>query len=220
MPNGYPSDEIQKLHNRLAICPITGCHNYTGPKLRAVGTHLPYGRIYFDRKTHLAHRVAKMIEIGGPIPDGLCVLHHCDNPACCNPAHLWLGTQKENVHDMIAKGRRVSPAKGRSVSDTEAHSWSASGLSIHQLRTAHRRNPASIDAAFVRNGLPLAPRNVVQSFKVTRDDLLADHIRTLPSCGAIASFLGVSKDTVISAFDREGLPRPNNHPGNPKNRGA
>lgn len=50
------------------------------------------------------HRVAWRIAFG-EIPDGMLVLHRCDNPPCCNPEHLFLGTPADNVHDMMAKGR-------------------------------------------------------------------------------------------------------------------
>jgi hypothetical protein len=56
----------------------------------------------FKRTT--AHRVAYELAYG-PIPDGLFVCHRCDVRPCCNPAHLFLGTPKDNAHDMIAKGR-------------------------------------------------------------------------------------------------------------------
>lgn len=53
-----------------------------------------------------AHRVAWELSFG-PIPAGLAVCHHCDNPACCNPNHLFVGTHRGNMLDKARKGRIV-----------------------------------------------------------------------------------------------------------------
>lgn len=63
-----------------------------------------YGRLYWDGRMQLAHRVAWQLT-NGKITDGLLVLHDCDNPLCCNPAHLRLGTNADNIADMVQKGR-------------------------------------------------------------------------------------------------------------------
>jgi len=63
-----------------------------------------YGVIRNEDTMWLAHRVAWVFE-NGPIPDGLDVLHSCDIPPCVNPGHLFLGTNMDNINDMLKKGR-------------------------------------------------------------------------------------------------------------------
>jgi hypothetical protein len=66
-----------------------------------------YGTLKVMNKHALAHRIAWEIAVS-EIPENLCVLHRCDNPSCCNPAHLFLGTREENNADKMSKGRHVS----------------------------------------------------------------------------------------------------------------
>lgn len=65
-----------------------------------------YGRLRRDRVDLRAHRVALETAVG-PIPVGMSVCHRCDNPPCCNPAHLFVGTNRDNVLDMVGKGRNA-----------------------------------------------------------------------------------------------------------------
>jgi hypothetical protein len=78
--------------------------------------HFGYGVINSggkNGKIERAHRVSWAIH-KGPIPDNLCVCHHCDNPLCVNPDHLFLGTRTDNNRDMNRKGRydRTKRPKG------------------------------------------------------------------------------------------------------------
>lgn len=83
----------------------SGCWIWTG------GTdECGYGRILVGKHRMKAHRYAYTLHIG-PIPEGAYICHHCDVPSCVNPAHLFAGTQQDNVDDCVRKGRRV-PAKG------------------------------------------------------------------------------------------------------------
>jgi len=63
-----------------------------------------YGRINWSGSNQYSNRVAWMITFG-EIPEGLLICHTCDNPPCCNPAHLFLGTKADNNQDKMLKGR-------------------------------------------------------------------------------------------------------------------
>lgn len=63
-----------------------------------------YGQFWADVRVAPAHRISWTMR-NGPVPDGLHVLHKCDNPRCVNPNHLFLGTNIDNVHDRHTKGR-------------------------------------------------------------------------------------------------------------------
>jgi hypothetical protein len=75
------------------------CWIWTGSK-----TGEGYGSLRVGARTVGTHRFSWVIE-NGSIPKGLSVLHRCDNPSCVRPSHLFLGTQKDNMQDCMAKGR-------------------------------------------------------------------------------------------------------------------
>ncbi len=77
-----------------------------------------YGRIYLQGKARRSHRVAYFLATGH-WPGGLCVLHSCDNPACCNPAHLRAGTQADNVWDMVERKRSPRGEKHHTTTLTD-----------------------------------------------------------------------------------------------------
>ena len=95
----YPTRFLEKFMPE----PNSGCWLW----LAAVNSK-GYGCYPYEGATRLAHRIC-WIYTYGAIPDGLCVLHKCDNPGCVNPEHLFLGTQGDNMRDMGRKGRSNTP---------------------------------------------------------------------------------------------------------------
>lgn len=101
---------------------------------------------YFDYK---AHRISFEWSFGPIIENKLLVLHHCDNPPCVNTEHLFLGTSKDNTHDMIRKGRsRISGDKNGNSKLTEDQVKSIriefGNLSYKQIMQKYDISPASV----------------------------------------------------------------------------
>lgn len=99
-----PMDQKDRILRAIRSS-ASGCWEWQKGKDRA-----GYGRLKVSLgsrsnfKTSSVHRYAYELWVGR-IPPGMNVLHECDNPSCCNPAHLFLGSQQDNMNDMHKKGR-------------------------------------------------------------------------------------------------------------------
>jgi hypothetical protein len=112
---------ISDFRKRIGAPNERGCKEWTGHTIRT-----GHGQVRFMGRLELSHRISYRLSVG-EIPDGLCVCHECDNPPCCNPEHLFLGTQLDNMRDCARKGRARGGVKGKV-------DWAT----VVELRAAHR----------------------------------------------------------------------------------
>jgi hypothetical protein len=106
--------------------------------------HYGYGGINCTDDPHnaiSAHKASWILHYG-PIPEGMCVLHWCDNPPCVRPDHLWLGTHAENMADMVKKGR------GRGLQGESHNMAKLTQSQADQIRELYDRS--------IKNGAKLA----------------------------------------------------------------
>ena len=101
----------QVLSNYNPI-PYIGCWIWDGNLLNG------YGTIFHEGKTQKAHRMLYEAHKGA-IPKGMLVCHKCDEPSCVNPDHLFIGSQKENMEDCVAKGRIAKGSRQGNAKLTE-----------------------------------------------------------------------------------------------------
>lgn len=123
---------FEDLLERSMPEPMTGCILWVRNRYVAGYGQFTIGSRKLGYRNYYAHRLAWQTK-NGPIPEGIFVLHKCDTPPCINPDHLFLGTKKDNTHDMIAKGRDWHPRK---LSDDQVYSIRA--MSKMGIYTQHK----------------------------------------------------------------------------------
>jgi hypothetical protein len=109
-PRPRTDDDLRGIIEAQPRNPVTGCWEWAG------GLRNGYGVLGHNR---YAHRIAYRLFKGDPT--GLYVCHHCDNRRCVNPEHLFLGTQKDNLRDMVRKGRHMSQTRPDALRRGERH---------------------------------------------------------------------------------------------------
>jgi predicted XRE-type DNA-binding protein len=87
------------MYRRSSINKDTGCWEWGGAKVKG------YGKMKVKRKLVSVHRMSAAMFLGFDLSSSLFVCHHCDNPVCWNPHHLFIGTQQDNMRDRDTKGR-------------------------------------------------------------------------------------------------------------------
>ena len=100
-PNQFHCSLKCRFWDKVEILDPNNCWNWTASK-----SSNTYGSFQYKNHSIRAHRMAWILAYG-PIPNNLYVLHHCDNRLCCNPTHLFLGTQADNIKDCVKKNRNI-----------------------------------------------------------------------------------------------------------------
>ena len=162
MPPHLSTPEILARFDRSdpdGCWPYMGCRNPRG-----------YGVLTTNCVHWLAHRFV-WTQTYGPIPDGMDVLHRCDNPPCGRPDHLFLGTRAENNADMVAKGRHDPQGhkKGKTLRG-ERHPMAK--FTMEQVEMIHRLHAEG-----------MMVKNIAVTFDVERhaiSDLLRGYTYSLP----------------------------------------
>jgi DNA-binding CsgD family transcriptional regulator len=125
-----------RILDKTSLNNVSGCWEWLGTIKRG------YGMLSVKSITKYSHRVSYEAFIG-PIPSGMCVCHKCDNPGCCNPDHLFLGTVLDNMTDMVSKSRSAIGSRSSNAKISEQTAMKVMSL-LYDGRT-------SVDVARILN---------------------------------------------------------------------
>lgn len=131
---------INRFWSRVSIKSDDECWEFQGS-----GKAIGYGTFWIGDKEIQAHRFALMLQLGRDLQENEQALHHCDNPPCCNPAHLFLGDIATNVADKMAKGRHKTLGKLTKQQVQEIRKLYATGhWTLRQLSQKYQRSVESL----------------------------------------------------------------------------
>jgi len=128
-------DEATQRRFRSLFVKSEGCWEWQGTKSRGYGCFHAF--LDGKRRTVKAHRGSFSIHNGVEIPEGLDVMHSCDNPGCVNPSHLSLGTRKDNMQDAASKGRICTIGWSMHTHCSKGHLLS--GENVYLTKQGHRK---------------------------------------------------------------------------------
>lgn len=113
-----------------------------------------HGRVHCNGRTDYAHRIAWILSNGrSEVPAGMVVRHRCDNAPCCNPAHLELGTQLENMCDRATRGRSWYQKVDNSERDQGIISRYANGENVYLIASSLNCHLSAIYRVLAKNGI-------------------------------------------------------------------
>lgn len=154
-----------------------------------------YGRFGFNGKSRAAHRLMYQW-VRGDIPRGLVVRHSCDTPSCVNPDHLEVGTQRENIHDMMVRGRWGGP-----VGEGNHHAK----LTEDDVREIRERAAQGASAVEVSQDYPVSPEQAANIISGRSWKRVGGPVTDLSTRGERSTLSKLTEDDVREILSSEGV---------------